>query len=314
MRYTYFRTSIVAAAIAIVMAVSSGCRGDKQKNNASEITQPTHTITYSNLLDKPTQEEVEKAMIDAGISPENIASFLQNVNQFNEAIEGQSLVERGFVVLDTILPHYDELAIEARWEKKYPNFFGYNCRITSYDLLHDFIAIDQPIDERSTILNFDEETLDNCGRTLFSPIERQGFRTLYAPIPTPYDKDIDKHLQNVKAYWQSHGIRFIHKDDKAKASLISVMMHSAITPDESYLFVGHVGVLIPMGDQLLFVEKLTFQAPYQAIRFSNRTELNDYLMRLYDVEWGQPTASPFLMENDELLEGYRPNPDKKAAD
>ncbi|MDO4703241.1 DUF4300 family protein [Tannerella sp.] len=305
--YTY-----IAITLAFVITTVWGCQSNKQKNNASETTQDSLTVTYSNLLDKPTQEEVAQVMSEAGISPENVASFLQNVNQFNDAVEGQNLVSSGFVKLDTLLPHYDEMTIETRWNEKHPHFFGYNCRITSFDLLHDFITVDQPLDERSTILNFDEETLDNCGRTLFSPSERKAFRTLFAPVPTPYKKDIDKHLQNMQSYWQSRGIRFIHKGDSTKASLISVVLHSAITPDESYLFVGHVGVLIPTGKQLLFVEKLAFQTPYQAIRFNNRSELNDYLMRLYDVEWNQPTASPILMENDELLEGYRPNPDKRT--
>ena len=34
-------------------------------------------------------------------------------------------------------------------------------------------------------------------------------------------------------------------------------------------------------------------------------------MNRYDVEWDQPTAIPFIMENDGLLEGYRANPYKK---
>ena len=44
--------------------------------------------------------------------------------------------------------------------------------------------------------------------------------------------------------------------------------------------------------------------------FQNRTELSDYLMEKYDVEEGQPTSIPFIMENDNLMEGYRPNPNK----
>lgn len=307
--YTY-----IAATLAFVMTIAWGCRSNKQKNNALEATQDTPTVTYSNLLDKQTQEEVSKAMTDAGIASENVASFLQNVKQFNDAIEGHGLVSSGFVKLDSILPHYDEVAIQTNWDEKHPEFAGYNCRITSYDLLKDFIAVDLPADEHPTTLMFDEETLDNCGRTLFSSVERQAFRNLFAPVPTPNEKEIDKHLKNIQDYWQRKGIRFIHKNDPAKASLISVVMHSAITPEESFLFVGHAGVLLPVGNQLLFVEKLTFQAPYQVIRFNNRSELNDYLMKMYDVEWGQPTASPFLMENDSLLEGYRPNPDKRAED
>ena len=43
-------------------------------------------------------------------------------------------------------------------------------------------------------------------------------------------------------------------------------------------------------------------------KFNRRVELNDYLMNKYDISWGQPTAMPFIMENDELLEGYRENP------
>ena len=62
-----------------------------------------------------------------------------------------------------------------------------------------------------------------------------------------------------------------------------------------------------------FIEKLAFQEPYQAILFANRTELSDYLMNRYDIEWEQPNAIPFIMENDQLMDGYRPNPYKVGA-
>lgn len=70
-----------------------------------------------------------------------------------------------------------------------------------------------------------------------------------------------------------------------------------------------MGVLIPSEDgKLLFLEKLSFQDPYQAVKFDNRIDLNDYLMNKYDISWDQPTAKPFIMENGELFEGYRANP------
>ena len=34
-------------------------------------------------------------------------------------------------------------------------------------------------------------------------------------------------------------------------------------------------------------------------------------MNKYDTAWGQPVARPFSMENDELLKGYRNNPNNK---
>ena len=113
--------------------------------------------------------------------------------------------------------------------------------------------------------------------------------------------------------WRERGITFRYKDDPTKASLISAVFHSQITPEENMLFVGHVGVLVPYEGKLLFIEKLAFQEPYQAIIFANRTELSDYLMNRYDVEWEQPNAIPFIMENDSLMDGYRPNPYKVEA-
>ena len=42
------------------------------------------------------------------------------------------------------------------------------------------------------------------------------------------------------------------------------------------------------------------------LRFADRTALSDYLMGKYDTSWGQDTASPFIMENDRLMDGWRP--------
>ncbi|RHQ65594.1 DUF4300 family protein, partial [Butyricicoccus sp. AF24-19AC] len=42
-------------------------------------------------------------------------------------------------------------------------------------------------------------------------------------------------------------------------------------------------------------------------------ELSDYLMEKYDTAWGQDTTRSFIMENDELMDGYRPNPLDSAS-
>ena len=39
----------------------------------------------------------------------------------------------------------------------------------------------------------------------------------------------------------------------------------------------------------------------------------DYLMEKYDTAWGQDTTRPFIMENDSLMQGYRPNPTEAAS-
>ena len=74
------------------------------------------------------------------------------------------------------------------------------------------------------------------------------------------------------------------------------------------LFVGHVGVLLTAEDgTLYFVEKVAFQEPYRMLRFADRTALSDYLMGKYDTSWGQDTASPFIMENDKLMDTKSPH-------
>lgn len=44
--------------------------------------------------------------------------------------------------------------------------------------------------------------------------------------------------------------------------------------------------------------------PYQVTRFESKEQLNDYLMGMYDTEWGQDTAKPFIMENTKLMKEY----------
>ena len=60
-------------------------------------------------------------------------------------------------------------------------------------------------------------------------------------------------------------------------------------------------MLLDIGKELLFVEKLAFNEPYQAIKFATRADLVAHLRAKYDTEYNQPTASPILLENDQPL-------------
>ena len=53
--------------------------------------------------------------------------------------------------------------------------------------------------------------------------------------------------------------------------------------------------------------KMTDEQLIELLR-EGKTEITDYLMEKYDTAWGQDTTHPFIMENDELMDGYRPNP------
>ncbi len=281
-----------------IMAVSLLVSCAKKNDSQEEVKAELKTGVYSNLLDKDSREDVEKALEEAGIPIKDIESFFEQVDYFNSSINEYGLVKDGFKEELKIEADYDPYKMQDLWSEKNPEFMGYNCRITSYNLMKDLIDIGEFEKETSDILIFDESSIENGPYNIFDQKEREGFRTLYHSIDTDDTKDLYGHLEKVKAYWKSKKLSFKNKG----ASLISVFFHE----EEGYLFIGHVGVLVPDRDgNLIFIEKVAFQEPYQAIRFKDRNDLNDYLMKKYNNSWGQETIPPFIMENDELMEGYK---------
>lgn len=286
----------------IFMLILSSC---SNATNTNEEEHSLQRLTYSNLTDTISRDEVTKALEYAKIPSDNIGSFFRGVDYFNLAVEEEDLTEEGFTMIDNLEPEYDSLAMKEKWDTKNPEFIGYNCRITSYDLMKDSILIGKPDTENADWLMFDEMALEHAPEKLFDKVEQEQFRSLYSFVPTESTKDIAVHVKNVKEDWKKKEIEFKNDD---RASLISVFFHE----EEGYLFIGHIGVLLITEDgELLFLEKVGLQEPYQALKFNQRVELNDYLMNKYDISWNQPTAKPFIMENNELLEGYRESPNTK---
>ncbi len=263
-------------------------------------------IHYSNLLDKTAQDMLKAALLKAGIDQKRIDLTLANIVDYNQTIDGIDLVDSGFKASEQLIPQYDTVAIDEKWLKKYELFIGRNCRITAFDLMADNITIGKPDVTDNKMLFMDETALADCPNKTYSETELNQFRTLFGDVPAEMTKDMTVHLKAVKDYWQAKGVSFNEKaTSESGASLITVWFHSDL---DNNLFVGHTGVLFYDNADLLFLEKISFQEPYQLLKFKDRQQLNDYLMNRYDNAYNQPIAKPFIMENDELLEGYRPNP------
>ena len=159
------------------------------------------------------------------------------------------------------------------------------------------------------MLFVDEETLKTDPDALGGS-SLTDFRALYSSMNAEDTTEIKRHVQTVQEEWASRGVTFRENE---RIRLITVFFHDKPTEEESLLFVGHVGVLLTAEDgTLYFVEKVAFQEPYRLLRFADRTALSDYLMGKYDTSWGQDTASPFIMENDKFMDGWRPNTDGGA--
>ena len=140
--------------------------------------------------------------------------------------------------------------------------------------------------------------------------ERQKFDALFAPVKTTNTTDIPTHLKTIQQEWKKRGLSFV-EDDKIR--LVSVVLHDQFSETDNSLMIGHVGVMLPTSDAVYFVEKVAFQEPYRLLKFKNRTELSDYLMLKYDNSWGQDTAHTFIMENSDLMDGWRILDEQKDA-
>jgi len=263
-----------------VIIVTGITKEGKKYSSDIKITVTDTLGKYSNLVDKRTQNEVKKYLIDAGIPKKNAEAWLKDVNEYNKTIKNTSLVKKGYKKLGLNAPIYNDNKIAEYWSKKYNMFIGYNCRITAFDLLKNYIKTGENTKPNTNELFMDSDALKNSPYQKYNKKDTKKFETLYSSI-------------------NSH--------DKTKASLITVIFHSYISKNENELFTGHAGVLVPVKNNgYIFIEKISFQSPYQVIKFASKQQLNEYLMRMYDTEWGQNTSKPFIMENNNVLSCYHP--------
>ena len=299
-----FRQILPAICVILIASAFTGCGADA---DSPDKRPALGKIEYTNLNDSGSRELLQGLLSDAGVSDGRIQSFFRRVDRFNDSVK-QEWLTTGFEEAELLYTKYDPYAMQDEWTAKNGTFPGYNCRITAMSLFGDFLSVsaDSQINAGEDVLFVDEETLkadpDALGGSSLAD-----FRALYSSMKAEDTTEIRRHVQTVQEEWASRGVAF-QEDERIR--LITVFFHDKPSEEESLLFVGHAGVLLTAEDgTLYFVEKVAFQEPYRLLRFADRTALSDYLMGKYDTSWGQDTASPFIMENDKLMSGWRTNPD-----
>ena len=298
-----FRQTMLAVCVILIASSFAGCGADA----ASPDKRPAlEKIEYTNLNDSVSRKLLEDMLSGAGVSGNRIQGFFNRVDSFNESMREEWLTT-GFEEAELLYTKYDPYAMQDEWAAKNGTFPGYNCRITAMSLFGDFLSVsaDAQINAGEDVLFVDEETLKAAPDALGGS-SLADFRALYSSMKAEDTTEIRRHVQTVQEEWASRGVTFRENE---RIHLITVFLHDKPAEEESLLFVGHVGVLLTAEDgTLYFVEKVAFQEPYRLLRFADRTALSDYLMGKYDTSWGQDTASPFIMENDKLMNGWRTNP------
>ncbi len=289
----------------MVLAVSGvlfGC-GQQEKN---DLQQPAlQTVEYSNLTDQDSRDLLVTLLTEDGIEQARVQALLKRIEQFNASVKSTWLTD-GFESAAPTETKYDVYDMQDAWTEKNGSFAGYNCRITVYSLLGNFLTVgaDQPETQGEDLLFTDLATIAADPTVLFGDGTSK-FCALFAPIDAADSTRTEDQVQALQKGWNSRGITFA----SSKAHLICVVFHDKFSDTDNTLSIGHAGVLLPAEDDTLyFFEKVAFQEPYRLLKFQNRTELSDYLMEKYDTAWGQDTTRPFVMENDALMDGFRQNP------
>lgn len=240
---------------------------------------------FSNMSDDESIEEVQ-TVLNSHLKNENAEAFLKGVIDYNETIEKTGLT-KGF---EKEPPEYDEQKIDELWKSKKGNFIGTNCRINVFMLLKDNIEIKKaPIDD--ALLFMDNEAI-SIGK-IFDDNDTERFKQLFSRVKTENTKDILIHAQKMKEHFANIGF------DK-NAKMLSVVLHDNL--DGDFLFIGHTGVLLENNNTFLFVEKLSFSEPFQAVKFTRKEDCYNYLFLKYKHYQDEDTAKPFIMENNELIE------------
>lgn len=276
--------------ITCLSLLTSAC-GNKNKNNKIENNSikikkaevhenKSGDYLVSNMNDDETLNKIKK-IIEKNLNKKNGEVFASLVSDYNKSIP-KELLSGDFTEpskedkLDKIMD------MRSSIKHEYPDT---NCRINSFLLLKDNLSIkeDLPIDDE--ILFMDKEAL--MSSNLFKGDELEKFYKLFSRVKTSSSKDPRVHAKVME--------NFLSKVNFPKdVRMLSVVLNDNL--DGDYLFIGHVGVLLPLEDGYLFLEKISFEEPYQAIKFSKKEDAYMYLKEKYRDYLDPEVAPPFIMD------------------
>ena len=252
----------------------------------SQSKQVSWKATYSNLNNQPSAEEVRKALA-AHLDKDSVDAFFNLVNDYNATVGSVGLTGDFSTFTQT---NYDVEKISNLWTPKKGDFVGTNCRINSYCLLKNSIEIPK-LEKDDSLLFVDNDAIDK-GK-VFGAEDKDAFDILFSRVKTEATTDVKVHAAKMEQFLSQFKFN-------ENARMLSVVVHDDL--DGQSLFIGHVGILVPSEDGYLFVEKLTFEEPYQAIKFATKEDCYKYLDTKYENYTGEGLAKPFIMDNDKWVQ------------
>lgn len=279
---------LLACLVLITSACAKNNLGNKNNDDKGEmVEEKIGEPKISNLNDEKTLFFV-KNFLDGSVNSQSLEKFINLVRDYNKDISKDLLIG-DFKSLSNINTDTGKI-IDERSKVKH-EFPDTNCRINSFLLLKDGMKFNTDTKIDDDFLFMDEEAIKNSN--LFSDEEFKNFKGLFSRVATNSSKD-PRDQGEVMAKFLSN---FTFSE---KVKMISVVLHDNL--DGDYLFIGHVGVLLPLEKGYLYIEKISFEEPYQAIKFPNKESCYKYLKKKFEDYKDPNVAPPFIMENNEFVD------------
>lgn len=291
MKFKRLATIGLCSTLLLTLVACSQTQKTSDSTAETSVTQPQSNqiswkATYSNLNNQPSAEEVRKALA-AHLDKDSVDAFFNLVNDYNATVGSVGLTGDFSTFTKT---DYDVEKISNLWTPKKGDFVGTNCRINSYCLLKNSIEIPK-LEKDDSLLFVDNDAIDK-GK-VFGAEDKDAFDILFSRVKTEATTDVKVHASKMEKFLSQFKFN-------ENARMLSVVVHDDL--DGQSLFIGHVGILVPSEDGYLFVEKLTFEEPYQAIKFATKEDCYKYLDTKYENYTGEGLAKPFIMDNDKWVQ------------
>ena len=291
MKFKRLATIVLCSTILLTLVACSQTQKTSDSTAETSVTQSQSNqvswkATYSNLNNQPSAEEVRKALA-AHLDKDGVDAFFNLVNDYNATVGSVGLTGDFSPFTKT---DYDVEKISNLWAPKKGDFVGTNCRINSYCLLKNSIEIPK-LEKDDSLLFVDNDAIDK-GK-VFDAEDKDAFDILFSRVKTEATTDVKVHAAKMEQFLSQFKFN-------ENARMLSVVVHDDL--DGQSLFIGHVGILVPSEDGYLFVEKLTFEEPYQAIKFATKEDCYKYLDTKYENYTGEGLAKPFIMDNDKWVQ------------
>lgn len=287
----------ILLSLMLFATVLSACGKSDFENEDAKKTQSESQIesrvqiespSLSNMASDESLSFVEDAL-KAALASDNdpaaasVDEFTAMVKDYNQTVGEENLISD---FKEDLHPIYDVGKLIKNRDKADKNFPDTNCRINSFLLAADNMKVQKAGEADDELLFMDMEKIKE-GK-IFDEERTETFKKFFGRVPTGDSKDPKVHGKVMEEYFRDWSF-------PANANLISVVINDKL--DGDYLFIGHIGVLVPIDGGYLFVEKISFEEPYQAIKFKEKAQVYEYLKDKYKDYTDPDTAPPFIIDN-----------------